>query len=206
MTTILQRLHTIPLLLTGGALTTFALFYLMQALIHQEFAAAPRSIEVDLESMFLEEWTPDPVIDTPRPPRPEEPAQLPDLPPPPAYAKNDTGFGVRLTGGTVAPPPQTGTDGLFSASNNALPLVKTTPTYPQRALARGIEGYVVVQFDVNEQGLVVNAAVLYAEPAGVFDSAALKALERWRYQPKVDDGRPVMMYGLQQKLSFTLQD
>jgi protein TonB len=42
--------------------------------------------------------------------------------------------------------------------------------------------------------------VVSANPPGVFDDAALRAIEKWRYQPKLDAGRPV-----ESRLRFTFR-
>lgn len=65
------------------------------------------------------------------------------------------------------------------------------PTYPQAALAQGIDGKVVLILDIGADGSVDNAVVEQSEPAGVFDAAALEAVKRWKFTPKVQDGKPV---------------
>lgn len=62
------------------------------------------------------------------------------------------------------------------------------PEYPVRALDRGTQGWVDIEFTVAADGTTRDAVVRAAEPAGVFDRAALQAVERWRYEPRVVDG------------------
>ena len=64
------------------------------------------------------------------------------------------------------------------------PLTRETPQYPFHALRHGVEGWVVLEYTVNERGTVVKPRVLEAYPPGVFDGAALRALSRWRYEPR----------------------
>jgi protein TonB len=64
------------------------------------------------------------------------------------------------------------------------------PKFPDIARQRGIDGWVDVQFTVGTDGSVSDAAVIGAQPAGVFEKAALDAVRRWRYQPVVRDGQP----------------
>ncbi len=72
------------------------------------------------------------------------------------------------------------TDG--ESSDDALrPLIAGVPTYPATALARGLRGYVDVEFTVTPAGTVENPHVVAAQPANVFDAAALAAVSRWRY-------------------------
>ena len=60
------------------------------------------------------------------------------------------------------------------------------PEYPRGAERRGIEGSVRIEYSIAASGEVVNARVVEAEPAGVFDRAALAAIESWRYAPAAD--------------------
>jgi protein TonB len=63
--------------------------------------------------------------------------------------------------------------------------------YPDSALRDGIQGYVDVQFTITTQGTVTNAAVVHSDPGDIFDRAALDAVSRWRYDPRLVDGRAV---------------
>ena len=89
---------------------------------------------------------------------------------------------------------------------DVIPLVRVNPTYPPREQARGIEGWVIVQFNVTAAGTVRDAIVVDSEPKSVFDAAALEAIGRWRYNPRVDRGIAVERVGLQTKISFTLEN
>ncbi len=76
--------------------------------------------------------------------------------------------------------------------------------YPEEARAQGVEGRVVVRYDVTADGSVDNAVVAVAEPAGVFDQAALAAVRSWRFRPKVDRGEVVAAPGRVSELQFRL--
>jgi TonB family protein len=62
------------------------------------------------------------------------------------------------------------------------------PEYPPRALDRGTQGWVDIEFTVAADGTTRDAIVRAAEPTGVFDRAALQAVARWRYEPRMVDG------------------
>ena len=47
-----------------------------------------------------------------------------------------------------------------------------------------------VQFSVTAVGTVRDAVVVASEPGTIFDDAALKAIARWRYNPRVETARP----------------
>lgn|GEM_PF-605256 len=64
------------------------------------------------------------------------------------------------------------------------------PEYPDRALDAHISGSVTVEFTIDKRGRPVNVHVIQSDPAGVFDSAAVKAVSNWRYQPAVLNGVP----------------
>ena len=56
------------------------------------------------------------------------------------------------------------------------------PDYPKGAERRKIEGYVLIQFDINPDGSTSNPSVIEAEPAGVFDAAAIQAVAKWKFE------------------------
>lgn len=66
------------------------------------------------------------------------------------------------------------------------------PQYPYTAKRDNIEGRVLLKFVVDTDGLPKEAKVEVSEPEGVFDEAALKALERYRFRPAVKDGKTVL--------------
>jgi protein TonB len=89
---------------------------------------------------------------------------------------------------------------------DVVPLVRINPDYPQRALSRGLEGWVQVQFTISETGAVIDPIVVESSPKGIFDDAAIKAVSRWRYNPKVEGAVAVQRVGVQTIIRFTLED
>ena len=65
------------------------------------------------------------------------------------------------------------------------------PKYPRGAERRGESGWVDIIFTVTVDGTVKDAEVRESTPEGVFDQAAVRAAERWEFQPVVEDGRAV---------------
>ncbi|MGR8950122.1 MAG: energy transducer TonB [Gammaproteobacteria bacterium] len=96
--------------------------------------------------------------------------------------------------------------GLQVTDGEYLPIVKVAPTYPRRALSRGIEGYAVVEYTVTKQGTVRDPKVVESEPEGVFDKAALKSAARYKYKPRVINGEPVEVPGVRTKITFKLAE
>ena len=203
MSRTLQNLLKLPTLFTAGALITLLLFYLMQYLIQIEFDGTRPTPGQRIANITMPEME---LVVNRREPLPPEPVE--PIPPPSIDFPFDNAIGTAPHFPIDRPPVTLNENdrsfaGMINA--NAVPLVQVAPVYPQRAQQRGIEGHVVVEFDVDEQGLVFNARILYAEPEGYFESAALRALERYRYQPRVENGEAVKMFGLQQKLTFSLE-
>ena len=88
------------------------------------------------------------------------------------------------------------------ADGNAVPLVRIEPTYPERALRRGIEGRVLIEFSISRSGAVMSPRIVASEPSSIFDEAALKAIRQWRYSPRIEKGVPVEQHGLRIAIPF----
>ena len=80
------------------------------------------------------------------------------------------------------------------------------PVYPAVAKAEGLEGMVVVRYGVSIDGRVIDARVDRAEPAGVFEEAALSAVRSWRYNPAIRDGEPIAVSNVVSTVRFQLKD
>ena len=91
------------------------------------------------------------------------------------------------------------------SDRDVIPLVRVSPEYPSRALARGLEGWVQVRFTITPTGTVKDAIAVNAEPKGVFEDAALKAVLRYRYNPKVEGGVAVERVGIDLIIRFVLE-
>lgn len=84
---------------------------------------------------------------------------------------------------------QRATDVVSAAS---LPLAHyVPPTFPPTAAARGVSGWVELQFLVTSEGSVSNVIITGAAPVGIFEQAAIEAVKKWRYQPVKRDGHAV---------------
>lgn len=100
-----------------------------------------------------------------------------------------------------------GTDVAIAASDtDVVPIVRVNPQYPLRASERGIEGWVIVEFTISKLGTVKDPKVLQSHPSSIFDRSALKAIRKWKYNPKIEDGEPVERPGVKVRLTFDLSD
>ena len=86
------------------------------------------------------------------------------------------------------------------------PLRRAEPSYPSQALYAGIEGFVAIRFDVNEEGRVVDPEIIFSVPSGVFDESSLNAVSRWRYEPATVNGEPVRREGVETQFNFELSN
>jgi len=88
-------------------------------------------------------------------------------------------------------------------STGVIPLERIPPKYPARAANRHIEGWVKIEFTITTSGTVENAVVVEAEPAEIFDEAALKAINQWTFKEKIVNGVAVEQRAVQ-TLQFKL--
>ncbi len=196
----------LPSVVLGG-IVTFGLFFLMQSLIaygsagnqDEVIGSVIDFVMVDQESdtQTKRRRAPRKVVEE-RPPEPPDldmqRARMPQSQANMAFARFD--FGDLSGGPHIGGAP---TDG------DILPLVRIEPRYPARALQREIEGWVLLEFSISPAGTVANPFVVDSEPPRTFDRAALRAVSRWKYKPKVEDGVAVMRHGVQIVLTFELE-
>jgi protein TonB len=64
---------------------------------------------------------------------------------------------------------------------------RVEPVYPLLAIVQELEGVVILEAIVDEEGRVENLRVLRSP--GVFEKAALEAVRQWRYSPVILNGR-----------------
>jgi protein TonB len=78
------------------------------------------------------------------------------------------------------------------------------PSYPRAAADSELEGWVLVEFDISAAGSVENARVIRSSHA-VFEAAALRAVEKTLYRPRVVDGEALPMRGLRKQIVFEME-
>jgi protein TonB len=66
------------------------------------------------------------------------------------------------------------------------------PEYPEESRASGREGLVILKIIVDVEGRVTVVSVLRGEEP--FASAAIRAVQTWRYRPATLDGSPISIY------------
>jgi len=97
---------------------------------------------------------------------------------------------------------------ISATDGDYLPLVAIAPQYPSRAAQRGIQGWCLVSFTVDGLGNVVEETitVVDAEPANIFDRSSERAAARFKFQPRVVDGKGVEVAGVQYLFRYELED
>jgi protein TonB len=63
---------------------------------------------------------------------------------------------------------------------------------------------VQLSFTIDEVGGVTDIKVIKAEPKRLFDREAKRALRKWKYKPKIVDGKPQLQTGMSVQLDFKL--
>lgn len=203
----MARRYAIAFLVASGV--TFGLFYLMQALISMgvaeaervfaghviEFVRLKRDSQLDLKKRRLpdkappEEEPPPPELDLSRPVRPDLDLDAMSI----ALAHQvDLGVGPDF--------------GDMGSDQDIVPIVRVNPQYPIRAADRGIQGWVEVQFTISAAGTVKDPVVVDAKPATVFNRAALRAIRKWKYSPKIEEGVAVDRPDVKVRLHFNLEN
>lgn len=73
----------------------------------------------------------------------------------------------------------------------ATPLNDVNLVYPEAALDAGQSGTVTLRLKIDHLGVLRDAAVVDAQPAGVFEKAALDAVRELKFRPALRNGVPV---------------
>lgn len=150
-----------------------------------------------------------PIIDEPAPEltqrKPPPPPPVDRMPPVPQLAvfEFSSGGGHYVpTAPTANPGPINGTG--FNMDGDPLPIVTVAPEYPDRAASKGVEGWVIVEFTIDALGRVQAPVIVEGQPARVFDRAALNAVKRYKYKPRVINGEAVPVNRVRQRITFEL--
>jgi protein TonB len=97
--------------------------------------------------------------------------------------------GMVMTEDTVDSPPR--------------PVFQAPMTYPPRARAQGIEGYVDFSVLIGITGEIEQIEIVESNPQGVFDQAALQGIQQWRFDPATYQGQAVRAWA-RQRIRFDL--
>ena len=79
------------------------------------------------------------------------------------------------------------------------------PYYPSMALRRGLEGEVLVQYNINAQGKAEAIRILDARPLGFFNNATVDALESAYFGVSYDQGQAVTVEGVKKRFIYKIE-
>lgn len=186
----------------AGVVTIF-LFLVMKALIsgnlrlEDERDAINIEITAQLQETDLSQANKEfkrPTLDTPPPPPPAvtDPSNRPSL------------DGVQAEIPTIQAELNVGTG--FNPDRDAQPLVRIPPQYPERCMSRASsEETVFLEFDVTPEGTTTNISVVDSSNS-CLNRAAIRSVERWKYQPKIVDNKAEWRRGVQTQVTFLLAE
>jgi len=191
-----------------AAVLTVGLFLAMRALISKEFQPQDKqevaSFEINPKVEELKIIERETVI--------EQVQQVITPPPPPqierAKADKPTERIASIEGAIpeFETPKIDATNFKIAVSDrDAQPLVRIPPQIPTRFLSGDNSGYCTAEFDVSPQGKPFNVVTTRCTSSQL-KSATIKSIQKWKYNPKIVDGRPVARSGVRTKVEFRLQD
>lgn len=132
----------------------------------------------------------------------------PEVPPAVELPETATAGSVGVDLPPPLPPHSGGGTTMNAISYGDGPLVnifKVYPAYPATAAARGLEGSVLVRYDVTTTGAVANVVVLEST-SQIFNKAAIAAAYRFKYKPRTVDGIPYETVGLRNLFRFEMEE
>ena len=193
-------------IVVGGLLAipvAIGLFYIMQSLVDRAFKQ-----EDSKARKIADIVVPDKVIETNLKEVLPEKIEDPEEPPPdlePIEFDSDVDMGVVNNAPTTGISLKLNSSGMSSGDGEYLPIVKVAPIYPRRAQTRGISGYCIVEYTVTKTGSIRDPIAVDCQPSGIFDRASVKAATKFKYKPRVVDGEPIEVAGVQNKFTYELE-
>ncbi|MBT1450394.1 energy transducer TonB [Glaciecola sp. XM2] len=190
-----------------AGIITLGLFFLMQSLIQSGGSALtepPRGSVLDFVRVKQDEQIEQKERKPEKPPKPQEPPPQMEAPPMEASTPDGQAGGMDFSADVGADVALDGGLALQSGDGEYVPITKVAAVYPRRALQRGIQGYVIVEFTVTKTGGVRDPFVVESEPEGIFEQAAMDAVLKFKYKPRVINGEPTEVAGVQNRVTFEI--
>lgn len=189
-----------------AAVITFAIFFSMQMLISQGditlYEKVSRKVVIHNEARKIE-----PPVHRELPPRKQEIEEPPEVIP----ADPLTKIGVNPSNGPflthvrpVAPIPGD-TGNVINTEGDFIYILRPAPRYPQVLAAKGIEGYVRVKYTVTENGTTKDVVVMNSSHSG-FERNAVKAVKKFKFKPRIEDGVAVAVPNVYNIVEFKLEN
>jgi len=196
------RIFSVSLL---AAAITFGLFFVMQALVGAEGEKLEAKASNIVDFVRLKRDT------QPETKKREIPdRKAPDQPPAPPQMDFSQNLNADAVGGAIVPIVDATIElladdlGSGGSDRDVVPLVRVEPQYPMRAKQQGVEGWVELMFTITEMGTVTDVIVTAANAGTIFNRAAIQAVSKWKYNPKIENGVAVARPGVRQRIKFQL--
>jgi len=187
-----------------GAAVTFGLLFIMQLLIASGQGGLNEARDARLVDFVRVERNQVVERRQLKPEKPPEPQKQPEMPNTSSSSNFDASLAVSVTNPSLSSNIEVGGLGIGVSDGEYLPIVKVAPVYPARAAARGLEGYVIVEFTVTRTGTTKDIVVVEST-SSLFDRAAIDAAAKFKYKPRVINGEPVEVPGVRNRITFVLE-
>ena len=198
-----------------GVAVAIALFLLMHGLITGDNDVdRDRDNALRLDFIQVDQDELDNIRDRRKPPEPEPPKEPP---PPPKLEVQEQDrpqqnmpriemprINVGLAGG-AGPFLGNWSAGDLSAEGDVIPIVRIEPQYPREALIEGISGWVDIEFTIEADGSVSDPKIVASKPRRMFDRNAVRAIYKWKFKPRIVDGKPVARRATQ-RIDFNINE
>jgi len=195
-----------------GVLTTLVLLFLMYELVNNDLGEVKESAAVKIPDIRMPDTKIETRFEDAKPEKPEEPdTPPPDLPEPEFDTPDVAAEALNMTAPIAKAGIDVGGNSLAFSEGEYLPIVKVPPEYPSTALSRGIEGYCTVVYTVTETGATRDPVPIPdqcvtkdGKPTSVFNRASVKAASKFKYKPKVVDGKAIEVPGVKNKFTYEM--
>lgn len=194
-----------------GVVTTLGLLFLMNSLVNTEFTPPDETKSVKIPDIRMADTKIETRMEDAKPEKPQEPETPPDLPEPEFEAPQVSGDALNMSAPIAKADIDVGGNSLAFSEGEYLPIVKVPPEYPSTALSRGIEGYCTVVYTVTETGTTRDPEPIPdqcitkdGKPTTVFNRASVRAALKFKYKPKVVDGKPVEVPGVKNRFTYEM--
>jgi protein TonB len=196
-----------------SAIVTLCLLLLMNLLINNQFELPDESTAVKVAAIHIPNISVEKRTEDVKPVRPQlQKAPPPEIPAPGFDAPQLSPESFAISAPITTDKTVTRTGTLTLGEGEYLPIVKVPPEYPSTALTRGIEGYCTIIYTVTETGTTRDARPVPGEcvtkdgqPTGVFDRTSVRAALKFKYKPKIVDGKPIEVNGVKNRFIYEMK-
>jgi protein TonB len=190
----------------GAALATFVLLWIMQVLIATGKKAVVGETEFTIGDFIRVQKEETVQRDEDEP---EKPPEVDEKPPEVKLNQSDNldtsqQISIGKHQAKIDLSMNAGANGIGLGDGDYLPIVKVAPIYPRRAQTRGLEGQCLIEFTVTTTGTVKDARAIECT-SSLFETASINAALKFKYKPRVDNGVPIEVPGVQHIITFKME-